>query len=1066
AIWELIHDTSREPCPLPMFYEDLDATFEDTDHNGLYDTRYWGDNDGPEIWVSNWFMPLKTIPSSNLDPWGTGATGGLLGRYYNDTSKLDFVGQRVDPLMDLNLNQSFLPTGVDAERFSAEWTGKIIANETGPVEFTLEVAGGARLYVGGVLLIDHYGGSTNGVNTYKAARQLTKGSNDIKVEFYKWDGGYRKNGSLFVGWDSPWVEVLNFNDYFDKTHLYHTGRLGQPEKGLLFMDYPYGYKCNMLEPIRDMHLYPLYGENLVVGGGKNSTSSWEFLDVYEPGYELLSIWSHACGKYHQFQVPEESGYPTTNLYYHEIRGMNGATITLIWGCHAADFGDTGYVWTSDIDQNVAINHAFNTKYGLVSSGCTRSYGTTYRETYHCLKNRSTVADGYLAYKDYSYNYSLRYQTNPDNIDRWIDDEALFGDPFVTSDHIPGDLKVTINDGRKFVNDTSVTLHLYSNNPGEMSLRDDNGEWTDWMPYAAEAAWDLNVSAGYGKVHFRMRNVFGEGWTEASAAVGFDITPPTITTLTINDGGSLTNSTSAVLKIRAEDDLSGPESLRTSVDGSSWSEWFPFSTTVPFSLDGPDGPKTVYVQVRDVAGHFSSVISSSIVLDTTPPVTLMELEGEEGSSGWYTSGIVITLSCSDPDVDRTVFVKDWDQEQEYTSPIHFLENGEHVLVFWSEDTAGNREVQTTLGIRIDRELPNGWHLVINEDEDYTTSRDVVLSIEAYDTISGCSEIRIRSDGANWGQWQDFDNSIPYHLGGQEGQVLVEIMVRDTAGNEDDAILSDTIILDMTSPGFLGSYPLPDQTDVPLDAWIVVNFTEEVLLDPLDGEPIAVLNSRGARVFGTVDFWNLSTMASFKPAGPLDPFEEYQVVINDKIVDRAGNPIITGQSFNITTVGVPPPGVEDVFIYRLDMNATISWSEPPNEEGIPIEGYRVYRREGNTILIIFEGGPEENSCLDSSLDYGNTYHYSVAAFNSYGESPRSPEFMLVTPDPPEEWPPDDELPDDDDEEPVIDDDDVKDKGAPVVLWTVLVILIILVLLAGIGGYIYLTGKRSLEELYEPE
>ena len=36
-MWEIIHsDSSRETCPIPIFYEDLDGDFEDLDSNGYY----------------------------------------------------------------------------------------------------------------------------------------------------------------------------------------------------------------------------------------------------------------------------------------------------------------------------------------------------------------------------------------------------------------------------------------------------------------------------------------------------------------------------------------------------------------------------------------------------------------------------------------------------------------------------------------------------------------------------------------------------------------------------------------------------------------------------------------------------------------------------------------------------------------------------------------------------------------------------------------------------------------------------------------------------------------------
>jgi hypothetical protein len=41
-----------EVCPLPLFHEDMDATFLDRDGDGKYDWHTWGPNDGPELWCA------------------------------------------------------------------------------------------------------------------------------------------------------------------------------------------------------------------------------------------------------------------------------------------------------------------------------------------------------------------------------------------------------------------------------------------------------------------------------------------------------------------------------------------------------------------------------------------------------------------------------------------------------------------------------------------------------------------------------------------------------------------------------------------------------------------------------------------------------------------------------------------------------------------------------------------------------------------------------------------------------------------------------------------------------
>lgn len=56
ALWEYSPTGTPDIGPLPFYYEDMDGTFEDKDSDGIFDHYVWGENEGPEIWVS-WMRP-------------------------------------------------------------------------------------------------------------------------------------------------------------------------------------------------------------------------------------------------------------------------------------------------------------------------------------------------------------------------------------------------------------------------------------------------------------------------------------------------------------------------------------------------------------------------------------------------------------------------------------------------------------------------------------------------------------------------------------------------------------------------------------------------------------------------------------------------------------------------------------------------------------------------------------------------------------------------------------------------------------------------------------------------
>jgi hypothetical protein len=99
----------------------------------------------------------------------------------------------------------------------------------------------------------------------------------------------------------------------------------------------------------------------------------------------------------------------------------------------------------------------------------------------------------------------------------------------------------------------------------------------------------------------------------------DTTAPT-GSVTINGGATYTRSTSVTLGLSAVDGDTGIDAMRISTDGAMDSEPFvPFAASAGATLPAGDGTKTVLVQYRNNAGMLSSVVSDTIVLDTTAPV---------------------------------------------------------------------------------------------------------------------------------------------------------------------------------------------------------------------------------------------------------------------------------------------------------------------------------------------------------------------------------------------------------------------------------------------------------------
>jgi hypothetical protein len=129
---------------------------------------------------------------------GTG--NGLTGKYYNSTN-LDpntLALTRTDTSVNFNWNNGAPGSKVNTDDFSAEWTGQILAPETGTYTFTTTSDDGVKVWVNGQQLInawnDHGPQQDSGIITLQAGQKY-----DIKVNYYDRAGG----AVMQLNWATP-----------------------------------------------------------------------------------------------------------------------------------------------------------------------------------------------------------------------------------------------------------------------------------------------------------------------------------------------------------------------------------------------------------------------------------------------------------------------------------------------------------------------------------------------------------------------------------------------------------------------------------------------------------------------------------------------------------------------------------------------------------------------------------------------------------------------------------------------------------------------------------------------
>ncbi|MFX1512319.1 MAG: hypothetical protein ACFFCQ_07020, partial [Promethearchaeota archaeon] len=247
----------------------------------------------------------------------------------------------------------------------------------------------------------------------------------------------------------------------------------------------------------------------------------------------------------------------------------------------------------------------------------------------------------------------------------------------------------------------------------------------------------------------------------------------------------------------------------SVNGEEWNDihgWLNVSGISPnffgnyLWLTPIDGQYYIRLAASDppkTQTYYSESTPLKIKVDWHAP-NIKEFQINGGSS--YTDSINVSLTLDVPD-NHSLEYRLRNDNEIWTNWNNFTIN---VTIPWTlRDEDGWRTVEvevkdqvnfTTFAsdtIIVDREDPFINTFEINDNELYTDSRNVTLTLNATDLI-GTVEYRLRNDNEPWSYWNQTENlTIPWTLRDEDGWRTVEVEVRDQANHTTS--MSDTIYL---------------------------------------------------------------------------------------------------------------------------------------------------------------------------------------------------------------------------------------------------------------------------------
>jgi len=173
-------------------------------------------------------------------------------------------------------------------------------------------------------------------------------------------------------------------------------------------------------------------------------------------------------------------------------------------------------------------------------------------------------------------------------------------------------------------------------------------------------------------------------------------------MAIDYGTAYASSTTVTLILLS----SGPQSavqMRFSNDNATFTDWEPFSFSKIWTLEGGDGGKTVYAQLRDELGSSSSYYDT-VILDTTPP----EITIIYPSSGSSTES---SLTIRWMGFDATSGIGSYSIKLDNGSQVNlglnttqvytYLTDGEHSVTVTAKDLSGlSKQTSVIFSVNLD------------------------------------------------------------------------------------------------------------------------------------------------------------------------------------------------------------------------------------------------------------------------------------------------------------------------------------------------------------------------------
>jgi hypothetical protein len=235
------------------------------------------------------------------------------------------------------------------------------------------------------------------------------------------------------------------------------------------------------------------------------------------------------------------------------------------------------------------------------------------ETFYRINSgpvKRVSVDGHPVISTEGSNNTLEYWS-VDNAGNEEPHKLLTG---IKLDKTPPTGSITINEGRKYTNTTTVILALLASDKvsgvAEMRFSNDNITWTSWEPYSNTRTWILKPGDGLKYVYVQFRDNAGIMSQVYYATIMLDTTPPVV-----NVVGLQIYDTRVTISWSGFDNLSGIDHYEIRLDEGAWIN-IGASTNYTFE-NLSQGVHIIYIRAVDKAGNINTITH---IMNTTQTTT--------------------------------------------------------------------------------------------------------------------------------------------------------------------------------------------------------------------------------------------------------------------------------------------------------------------------------------------------------------------------------------------------------------------------------------------------------------